>query len=75
MGDLAGLIAPRALVIAAGKEDAIFPLSGTKRAFEEVKRLYAAAGAADRCALVVGEKGHLNYADLIWEKLHQMGKA
>lgn len=75
MGDLAGLIAPRALVIAAGKEDPIFPLSGTMRAFEEIRRLYAAAGAEKKCALVVGEKGHLNYADLIWDKLRTMGEA
>ena len=73
MGDLAGLIAPRTLVIAAGREDGIFPLDGTMEAFEQVKRMYAAAGAEGMCALVVGDKGHYNYADLIWEKLHSMG--
>lgn len=73
MGDLAGLIAPRVLVIAAGKEDKIFPLDGTKRTFEQVKTIYEAAGARDNCALVVGDGGHLNYADEIWEKLHSLG--
>ena len=73
MGDLAGLISPRTLVIAAGREDKIFPLSGTQRAFEQVKRMYDAEHAEEKCALVIGEKGHFNYADLIWEKLGEMG--
>lgn len=73
MGDLAGLIAPRKLVIAAGREDDIFPIAGTRRAFAEIQRLYTAAGVPENCALVVGEGGHLNYADLLWDKLHQMG--
>lgn len=71
MGDLAGLIAPRKLVIAAGQKDDIFPMEGTKRAFEQIKRIYQAAGAGGNCALVIGEKGHLNYADLIWQKIHE----
>ena len=73
MGDLAGLIAPRKLVIAAGREDPIFPIEGTLKTFDNIKRLYKAASAEDNCALVIGEQGHLNYADLLWETLHQMG--
>jgi len=73
MGDLAGLIAPRALVIAAGKEDKIFPIDGTVRSFEKIRLIYEAAGAPQNCALVIGEGGHLNYADLLWEKLHELG--
>lgn len=73
MGDLAGLIAPRKLVIAAGKEDRIFPISGSMRTFETIKKIYDKSGAPENCALVVGDKGHLNYADLIWAKLHEMG--
>ena len=72
MGDLAGLIAPRKLVIAAGKEDPIFPIEGTLKTFNNIKRLYKAASAEDNCALVIGEQGHLNYADLLWETLHKM---
>ncbi len=73
MGDLAGLIAPRKLVIAAGELDKIFPIDGTKRTFELIRKIYNAAGVPDNCALAVGNKGHLNYADLLWDKLHQMG--
>lgn len=73
MGDLAGLIAPRVLVIAAGKEDKIFPLDGTLETFEKIQAIYKAADAKDKCALVIGDGGHLNYADHIWQKLHQLG--
>ena len=73
MGDLAAFIAPRKLVIAAGEKDGIFPIEGTKKAFETVKKMYKESGAEENCALVIGERGHLNYADLIWEKLHKMG--
>ena len=73
MGDLAGLIAPRKLVIAAGEKDEIFPIDGTKKTFETITAIYEKAGAPQNCALVVGDKGHLNYADLIWEKLRSMG--
>ncbi len=73
MGDLAGLIAPRKLVVAAGKEDTIFPISGTEKTFETIKKIYKKAGAENNCALVIGDGGHLNYADHIWEKLHSMG--
>ena len=72
MGDLAGLIAPRKLIVAAGIEDAIFPIDGTKDNFEIIKMLYEASGAKDNCALLIGDGGHLNYADLIWEKYYEM---
>ncbi|MBR5868183.1 MAG: hypothetical protein IKZ21_01950 [Clostridia bacterium] len=73
MGDLAGLIAPRKLVVAAGKEDPIFPIQGVEKAFATIQSIYRAAGAPGNCALVVGDGGHLNYADPIWQKLHEMG--
>ena len=72
MGDLAGLIAPRKLIVAAGKEDAIFPREGTEKTFEIIKRMYAYAGAPEACALVWGEGGHYNYADLLWGKIKEM---
>ena len=72
MGDLAGLIAPRMLVIAAGLKDAIFPIAGTRDTFDTICRLYQAAGVPERCALVIGDGGHYNYADLIWEKVREM---
>ena len=73
MGDIAGLIAPRKLVVAAGKNDNEFPIDGTNRTFEKIKYLYEQSGASDNCALVIGDGGHYNYADLLWQKLNEWG--
>ena len=73
MGDLACLIAPRKLVVAAGMKDDIFPIDGVRKTFDTITAIYEAAGVPENCALVVGEGGHLNYADHIWDKLHEMG--
>ncbi|MBR5871693.1 MAG: hypothetical protein IKZ09_11725 [Clostridia bacterium] len=71
MADLAGLIAPRRLVIAAGVEDRIFPKEGTQQTFARIRELYAAANAPDACTLVWGDGGHYNYADLLWEEINK----
>lgn len=73
MGDLGGLIAPRKLVIAAGEQDPGFFIKGTREAFDEIKRVYTAAGVPENCALEVAVGGHLNYADHLWSRLHKMG--
>lgn len=70
MGDLAGLIAPRVLVIVAGKEDSIFPYEGVKKTYDPAKSLYRAAGAEDRCVLVTGDGGHRFYADAAWSVMN-----
>lgn len=66
MGDLAGLIAPRPLVIVAGKQDEIFPEHGVRKAFEEAQRLYTACGVPQNCQLIFGPEGHRFYADISW---------
>ena len=66
MGDLAGLIAPRPLIVVAGREDNIFPIKGVEETFATISEIYAAAGAPGNCRLVVGEEGHRFYADLAW---------
>lgn len=63
MGDLSGLIAPRGLVVIAGKDDPIFPISGVKATFEITKSLYKAAGAENKAELFIGDGGHRYYAD------------
>lgn len=69
MGDLAGLIAPRDLIIVNGNEDPIFPDSGVREAYAVAKRMYAALGG--NLALVTGDGGHRFYADPAWEALHR----
>lgn len=72
MGDLAGLIAPRPLIVVAGKEDGIFPFHAVQETFETIKAIYAAAGAPDNCRLVAGEGGHRFYADQAWPVFHEL---
>ena len=72
MGDLAGLIAPRPLIVVAGREDTIFPFHAVQKTFRTIQQVYAAAGAPERCRLVVGEGGHRFYADAAWAVFHDV---
>lgn len=72
MGDLAGLLAPRPLIVVAGDEDAIFPLAGVREAYAVIEQIYAAAGAADRCRLVIGHGGHRFYPEQAWPVFQEM---
>ena len=72
MGDLGGLIAPRKLIVVHGKHDDIFPEAGVYEAYDEIKRLYAAAKAEDKCRIVTGDGGHRFYAADSWPVLHKM---
>lgn len=56
--DLVGLIAPRPLLMEAGKDDRIFPLHGTLRAYEQLQGVYRLLEAEDRLALDLFEGGH-----------------
>ena len=69
MADIMGLFAPKPVIIVAGKTDSIFPIEATKKAYKELQNIYDAAGASDRCHLVVGAEGHRFYADDAWPVL------
>jgi dienelactone hydrolase len=64
--DVAGLIAPRPFCAIAGRDDAIFPIEHTRRAFERLQRVYEVAGVPDRCELYVGDGGHRYYKAGSW---------
>ncbi len=66
MGDIAGLIAPRPLVIISGAEDGIFPLEPARAEFARVQEIYRNLDAPDNCRHVVGNGGHRFYADDAW---------
>jgi dienelactone hydrolase len=66
MYDVAGLVAPRPLLVVAGEHDSIFPLEGVRLAFERVQAMYAAAGAPDNVELFVGPEGHRYYKQRVW---------
>ena len=72
MGDLAGMIAPRKLVVVNGKDDPIFPAPGVNESFEIIKSMYEASGVPENCALVTGNGGHRFYADPAWPIVHKM---
>jgi len=67
LGDLAGLIAPRPVVIVAGAGDRIFPIDATRKTFQLIQKYYEAAGAPGNCRLYVGPEGHRFYAEA-WEE-------
>lgn len=56
--DVAALIAPRPLLIAAGTDDPIFPLPGVLDAYARLSEAYSAQGAADRLDRDVFTGGH-----------------
>ncbi len=69
MCDLAGLIAPRKLIIVAGKEDKLFPLNGVKQTYSFAKELYKYANAENKIQLIIGNGGHRYYAKEIFNSL------
>lgn len=66
MPDLAGLVAPRHLMIVAGKKDGIARFDGVQEGYGMAKRSFAAAGCADHVALLAAEGGHQFYPELAW---------
>ncbi len=66
MYDVAGLIAPRPLLILAGKDDPIFPIAGVREAYAKLEKIYAAADSADTLELYVGDGGHRYFSERVW---------
>lgn len=74
MGDLAGLIAPRPIVVVAGKGDTIFPIVGILDAYKKIESIYDTLGDKDNCTLIVGDNGHHFYPELAWPKFMELVK-
>ncbi len=74
MGDLAGLIAPRGLIIVAGKDDKIFPIDGVKATYNIAKSLFEASNAEHKLDFIIGNGGHRYYAKQTFEVLANMRK-
>lgn len=58
MGDIAGLIAPRPLVVETGRTDGCFPLEAVDEAYDQLERIYEASDASDRLIRDVHPGGH-----------------
>jgi len=67
MYDVAGLIAPRPLLVIAGAEDPIFPLAGVHEAYAQVREVCEALGAEANLELYVGPEGHRYYKARTWD--------
>lgn len=72
MGDLACMIAPRKLVVVAGKEDHGFLLKGSLDAYSTIEKIYQKAGCAENCAFVLGQEGHRFYANPSWDVFRRL---
>lgn len=76
MADLALLIAPRPMVIVAGRDDdENFPLKHVKEAYAEIERLYGLADAKDKLRFVVGQGGHTFYPKEGWRAFLDITKS
>ena len=72
MGDIAGMIAPRPLVLVSGRHDGIFPLQQAEEQFSIAQAYYTAAGAEDKLRHVIGAEGHRFYAEQAWQALREL---
>lgn len=67
MYDIAGLVAPRPMLIVAGEQDNIFPIEGVRIAYEKLQAIYRALGAENQLELYVGPEGHRYYKARVWD--------
>jgi dienelactone hydrolase len=58
MVDIAGLVAPRPLLVESGTQDSIFPVEATRRAFTALEEIYSFFNAADRLDIDIFEGEH-----------------
>jgi cephalosporin-C deacetylase-like acetyl esterase len=74
IGDLAILIAPRPLIVIAGRNDPIFPLDGVKKAFNIIEQIYIKLGHSNNCRLIIGDGGHQFYPNIAWPVFKEMSQ-
>ncbi len=72
MADIAGLVAPRALVTVAGETDHIWPAAGCAAVIAEAKSIYAKHDAADRLLCVREPGGHKFRSDASWQAFYSV---
>ena len=71
MPDLSCLIAPRDLILVMGVNDKIFPIEGTRRGFEIIRRIYAEQNVSKNCLLAETPKDHWWCADIVWNAVNK----
>ncbi len=58
MSDIAGLIAPRPLLVVSGTEDDLFPVDAVESGYQELKKIYEIFGAVDKLDKDIYQGGH-----------------
>lgn len=61
--DVAGLAAPKPMLIYAGEQDHLFPKASATAAFDKMNKIWAANNAADKFSTKFWPKGHVFEAD------------
>ncbi|MBP9988214.1 MAG: prolyl oligopeptidase family serine peptidase [Ruminococcus sp.] len=75
MAEIAGMIAPRPLVVVTGQTDGIFPVEPAKYEFNRLKNTYySASERPENCVHVIGEQGHRFYAKQAWAEFDRLIK-
>lgn len=74
MQDLSCLIAPRNLVVVAGKNDTAFLVNGVKTAYAIMQEIYEKVGAKSACDLVITKYGHFWDVETMWSVIPQKAK-
>lgn len=72
MAELAGMSAPKPMVIVSGVTDGIFPIEGAEKEFSRLKGIYAASPAPQNCFHAKGAEGHRFYAAEGWRAFEKM---
>ena len=72
MEDLACLIAPRKLLVVAGKKDVIFPIDGVRDSYKTVEKIYEYNKAENNCALVEHERDHYWDEAVVWSAIKEI---
>jgi dienelactone hydrolase len=71
--DLAGLIAPRPMLVEAGLRDPIFPVAGVEEAVQRARQVYKVFGVSDQPEVEYFEGRHqingVRAYDFLWENL------
>ena len=74
MQDFSALIAPRNLILVNGVDDKIFPITGVRKGFEVIKKIYKAAGCEENCKSIETPKGHWWCVDIVWPAILEEAK-
>lgn len=71
MQDLACLIAPRRLVIIAGRYDTCFLIEGVERGYKTVEKIFKKEGVENNCRLIITENEHWWCEDIVWPAIDE----